>query len=38
MLGLLFLGGIAMILGCGFYEVKRMDHEREYDNEHEFDP
>ena len=36
MLGLLFLGGVAAILGCGFYEVKRMGRERE--RELEFDP
>jgi hypothetical protein len=29
MLGLLFLGGVTLILGCGFYEVRRLDKERE---------
>ena len=38
MLGLLFLGGVAMILGCGFYEVKCMDRERERNLENEFEP
>ena len=38
MLGLLFLGGVTMILGCGFYEVRRLDIERERERDSEFDP
>jgi hypothetical protein len=38
MLGLLFLGGVVAILGCGFYEVRRLDIDRELNLESEFDP